>query len=112
MGARSDSEPWHRGTGQWLSSVIERTVRAITGVSDIRSHDLRHLGSRVGLNSGEETKEMLQAELGHSSITTTEIYAGNLQARRGRESAKMVVAERDKWAEENARIAAKQLSFV
>lgn len=94
-----NAEPWHRGTGQWLSSVIERTVKAVTGVSDVRSHDLRHIGSRVCLNAGQSMEE-LQGQLGHSQITTTAIYADKLLQRRRRESAKAVLAARDSAAEE------------
>ncbi len=101
MGARNDSGvEWHRGTRQWLSSLVERTVFAITGVHDVRSHDLRHVGSRVCLNAGE-SMEQLQGELGHAGIATTQIYCGRMQNRRGRESARLVLAERDRQAERN-----------
>ena len=96
---RSGAESWHRGTGAWLSSVVERTVRAVTGVSDCRSHDLRHVGARVCLNAGQSMEE-LQGQLGHSSVTTTEIYANRLLQRRRRESAKAVLAARDAAAEQ------------
>lgn len=98
VAARSGAEKWHRGTGAWLSSVIERTVRAVTGVSDCRSHDLRHVGARVCLNAGQSIEE-LQGQLGHSSVTTTEIYTSRLLQRRRRDSAKAVLAARDAAAE-------------
>lgn len=99
-GRTSGAEKWHRGTGVWASGVIERTVKAVTGVSSVRSHDLRHVGSRVCLNAGESL-EQLQGELGHASKTTTEIYSGRLQQRRRRESAQAVLATRDAAAREN-----------
>lgn len=95
---RSGAEKWHRGSRNWLSNVVERTVRAITGVSDVRSHDLRHIGARVCLNAGQSLEE-LQGQLGHSSVTTTEIYANKLLQRRRRDSAKAVLSARDAAAE-------------
>lgn len=107
-GKTDGAEKWHRGTGVWASGVIERTVKAVTGVSDVRSHDLRHVGSRVCLNAGESL-EQLQGELGHASKVTTEIYSGRLQQRRRRESAQDVLAARDAAARENqAKLAALQ----
>lgn len=99
-GKTDGAEKWHRGTGVWASGVIERTVKAVTGVSGVRSHDLRHVGSRVCLNAGESL-EQLQGELGHASKTTTEIYSGRLQQRRRRESAQSVLAARDAATREN-----------
>ena len=86
-------ERWHRGSTEWLSNMIERTVKAITGVSQCRSHDLRHVGSRVCLNAGQSI-EQLQGQLGHSQITTTQIYTRRMGSRRSRDSAKSVLAER------------------
>lgn len=104
MGARNDGgEEWHRGTRQWLSALVERTVWAITGVHDVRSHDLRHVGARICLNAGQ-SMEMIQADLGHSNLSTTQIYADRLMPRRGRESARAVLAERDRQQNRNAAI--------
>ena len=94
---RVHAEKWHRGTGRWLSEVIERTVFAVTGVHDVRSHDLRHVGSRVCLNAGQSMEE-LQGQLGHSQITTTQIYTSRMGSRRNRESAKSVLAAREEAA--------------
>ena len=91
---------WHRGTTNWLSRIVERHVKTVTGVDHVRSHDLRHIGVRLALNNGVP-KEQIQTELGHASVRTTEIYSGRLEARRGRQSAKEVYAERDIWAEKN-----------
>lgn len=91
-------ERWHRGTKQWVTEMIERTVAAITGVHDVRSHDLRHVGSRICLNAGQ-SMELLQGQLGHSQIATTQIYTSRMNSRRGRDSAKAVLAARDEAAE-------------
>lgn len=95
---RSGAEKWHRGTTNWLSNIIERNVRAITGVAGCRSHDLRHVGSRVCLNAGQ-SMEMLQGQLGHAQIGTTQIYCSRMGSRRSRDSAKSVLAARDAAAE-------------
>ena len=100
--AARTGEKYHRGSSQWLSGVIERTVYAVTGVHDVRSHDLRHLGARLCLGAGESI-EQIQGELGHANLTTTQIYSGRLEQRRSRESAKAVFAERDRCAAENDR---------
>lgn len=94
------TEKWHKGSSQWLSSLVERHVRNITGVKDVRTHDLRHVGSRLDLNAGC-SMESLQSELGHSSIGTTQIYCGRLQTKKGRRSAQSVLAEMDRIAAEN-----------
>ena len=99
VNTRSGAEKWHRGSGAWLSSVVERTVKAITGTPSVRSHDLRHVGSRICLNAGQSLEE-LQGQLGHSQISTTQIYSDKLLQRRRRESAKAVLAARDAVAEE------------
>lgn len=88
---------WQRGTSQWLSSLVERHVRAVTGVPNIRTHDLRHIGARLDLNNGK-TMEQLQSELGHNSMTTTQIYSDKLMARSDRKGAARVYAERDRQA--------------
>ncbi len=88
---------WQRGSTQWLSSLVERHVRSVTGVPDIRTHDLRHIGARLDLNNGK-SMEQLQSELGHSSMTTTQIYSDKLMARADRISAVKVYQERDRQA--------------
>ena len=99
VNTRSGAEKWHRGSTGWLSNVIERTVRAVTGVSDCRSHDLRHVGSRVCLNAGQSMEE-LQGQLGHAQIGTTQLYCSRMGSRRTRDSARAVLAARDAAAEE------------
>ena len=97
-GGRVAHEKWHRGTKTWLSNIVERTVYAVTGVHDVRSHDLRHVGSRVCLNAGQSMEE-LQGQLGHSQITTTQIYSGRMMSRRNRDSAKSVLQAREQMAQ-------------
>lgn len=92
---------WKPGTKQWLSELVERHVRSVTGVADIRSHDLRHVGSRLDLNAGMPENE-LQSKLGHSSPLTTQRYSGRLMTRSGRKSALGVFAERDLQGRRNA----------
>ena len=91
---------WHKGSSTWLSKLVEKHVRDVTGKSGFRTHSMRHNGSIMELNNGASL-ETLQSELGHSSITTTEIYAGRLQSKRNRMKIKEVYEERDKWAEIN-----------
>lgn len=95
------SGAWKAGTKQWLSELVERHVRSVTGVPNIRTHDLRHVGSRLDLNAGMPENE-LQSKLGHSSPITTQRYSGRLMTRSGRKSAAGVVAERDLQARRNA----------
>lgn len=91
---------WKRGTTQWLSSLVERHVRAVTGVEKIRTHDLRHVGARLDLNNGMTTDE-LQQKLGHFDPKTTQRYSGRLLSRGDRKSAAKVYAERDYQARRN-----------
>lgn len=92
-------EAWHRGTRGWLSGVIERTVKAITDEKNVRSHDLRKVGSRICLNAGQSMEE-LQGQLGHSQISTTQIYTSRMGSKRSRDSARAVLAARDAAAEQ------------
>lgn len=99
-GKKSGCEAWHRGTSQWLSQLVERHVRAVTGKAGFRSHSMRHNGAIMELNSGV-SMERIQAELGHSSIATTEIYAGRLLPTRRAKDMSDVFAVRDEWARKN-----------
>ena len=96
----TDCGEWHEGSDVWLSECVRRHVLAVTGVDNVRTHDLRHVGARLDLNGGASL-EALQAELGHNSMTTTQIYSGRLQARRGRNSAKEILADMERIAEVN-----------
>ena len=96
----SETANWHKGTNQWLSSLVERHVATVTGKHGFRTHSLRHNGAMIDLNNGASL-ERIQAELGHSSKTTTEIYTGRLQSVRKERGYKEVVAVRDQIAREN-----------
>ena len=95
FGARVRDSRWTRGSSQWLSGIVLRHVKAVTGVDNIRSHDLRHVGARLDLNSGMSQAE-LQAKLGHANPNTTQVYSGKLLGRSGRKSAVLVREEQDK----------------
>ena len=97
---RTDNEKWHRGTTAWLSECIRRHVLAVTGVDNVRSHDLRHIGARTDLNGGASL-EQIQSELGHSSMNTTQIYTEKLLARRGRNAAREILDRMDEIGERN-----------
>lgn len=104
-GTSVGNSEWHKGSTAWLSKLVEKHVKDVTGKSGFRTHSMRHNGSIMELNNGASL-ETLQSELGHSSITTTELYAGRLQSKRNRMKIKEVIAERDKWAEINNQILA------
>lgn len=93
-------EEWKTGTRQWLHGLVCRLVKEATGVDNVGPHDLRHIGARLKLNAGA-TMEELQAELGHSQITTTKIYTGRLQTKRRRRGAANVIAEMNRIGQDN-----------
>ena len=96
----TDVTEWHRGSTAWLSGVVKRYVKKVTGVDDVRTHDLRHVGSRLDLHNGIGA-EALQAKLGHESYQMTQRYAGKLGTNRKRVTAKKVYEERDRQTERN-----------
>lgn len=98
---------WRRGSPQWLSSLVARHVKAVTGVDNVRTHDLRHVGARLDLNSGMPMEE-LQAKLGHANPNTTQIYSGRLLSRTGRKSAVLVREEQERCAQITAQLAQEQ----
>ena len=102
-GTSSGKESWHRGSSAWLSKLVEGHVKKVTGKSGFRSHAMRHNGANIELNDGTSI-EAIQAELGHSSIQTTQIYTGKLQSKRHRVDTSKVFAKRDEWAERNMRM--------
>lgn len=95
-----DGGKWSKMSRQGLSKLVEHHVASVCGVEGVRSHALRHVGSRLCLNAGTSLEE-LQGQLGHVQISTTMIYSGRLQQRRRRESAQEVLAARDAAAAEN-----------
>lgn len=94
FGTNSRDAEWHRGSREWMSNLVCRHVKLVTGVGNVRSHDLRHVGARLDLHNGMRAEE-LQAKLGHASVTTTQIYSGKLGSNRKRQTAKRVYEERD-----------------
>lgn len=95
----SDNE-WHRGGRRWLTALVTRHVKLVTGVDNVGTHDLRHVGARLDLHNGMRSEE-LQAKLGHECLTTTQVYSGKLGANRRRITAKRVYEERDLQAKRN-----------
>lgn len=100
-----DKTDWGRGTSQWLSSLVERHVKAVTGVEGVRTHALRHVGARLDLNYGMSFEE-LQSKLGHESVNTTQIYSGKLTARRARKKTAAVFEAREQETIKNLRLLA------
>ena len=97
--SRNGDEPFHRGTGAWLSALVERHIRNQVGRSSVRTHDLRHTYARLQLNSSGNLAE-LQSMLGHSDPKISERYSGRLLAKRQRAETKSVLAARDKVADQ------------
>lgn len=100
---RNGAEKWHKFSTSGVSDKVERVVKAITGVEKCRAHDLRKTGSRICLNAGQSI-ELLQGQLGHAQISTTQIYTSRMGSRRGRDSAKSVLAARDEAAKQLRRM--------
>lgn len=100
QGSFEKSGEWHRGGRCWLTRLVTNHVKAVTGVDNVGTHDLRHVGARLDLHNGMRAEE-LQAKLGHENITTTQIYSGKLGASRKRRTAKRVYEERDLQAARN-----------
>lgn len=70
--------------GEWgmfdrvsMSTMIERKVKKITGMEDVRSHALRHASASFMLTNGVPI-DIVQKALGHSQLSTTSIYAQRL----------------------------------
>ena len=99
-GCSSGFAKWHRGNRNWLSQLVERHVENVTGKSGFRTHSMRHNGAIIELNSGASMEE-IQAELGHSSVQTTHVYAGRLKSKRHRMNIADIYTVRDEWAKKN-----------
>ena len=70
--------------GEWgmfdrvsMSTMIERKVKKITGMEDVRSHALRHASASFMLTKGMPI-DVVQKALGHSALSSTSIYAKRL----------------------------------
>lgn len=101
------TETWHAGSRQWLTEVVRKHVLCVTGVDNVRSHDLRHVGARLDLNSGMPLEE-LQAKLGHEDMSTTQIYSGKLTTRKKRRQTLLVQEEKERQAHRNIKMLSKQ----
>lgn len=97
---------WNKLDRSTVSDVVRYRVSRVTGKEGIRSHALRHAGSIIDLNAGVYSISELQSELGHSSVTTTELYAGRLMARRKRVETKRILDAEEETAEENKKLLA------
>ena len=80
--------------GEWgmldrvsMSTMIERKVKKITGMDDVRSHALRHASASFML-SKDVPIDIVRDALGHKQVSTTERYAVRLN---GRDSAVLAV---------------------
>ena len=70
-----------------MSTMIERKVKKITGMDDVRSHALRHASASFML-SKDVPIDIVRDALGHKQVSTTERYAVRLN---GRDSAVLAV---------------------
>lgn len=105
FGTRERSGEWSVGSPEWLSTLVLRHVKAVTGVDNIRTHDLRHVGARIDLNSGMPLEE-LQAKLGHASPIVTQRYSGKLMGKAAKRSTALVVEARERQAAINEEVLA------
>lgn len=60
-----------------MSALVERLVKKITGMPDIRSHALRHASASFMLTNGVPI-DMVQQALGHQNLNNTVLYARRL----------------------------------
>ena len=56
FGTRERDGAWTAGSAEWLSALVMRHVKAVTGVSGVRCEDLRHIGRGAESLSLEETR--------------------------------------------------------
>lgn len=56
FGTRERDGAWTVGSAEWLSALVMRHVKAVTGVSGVRCEDLRHIGRGAESLSLEETR--------------------------------------------------------
>lgn len=56
FGTRERDGAWTVGSAEWLSALVMRYVKAVTGVSGVRCEDLRHIGRGAESLSLEETR--------------------------------------------------------
>ena len=107
LGPVQNGGEWKKFTTCGLSTLVQRHVKNVTGVDNVKTHDLRHVGSRLDLHNGMTPVE-LQAKFGHSSFAVTQVYCGRLGTERNKASAKRVYEERDRQAVRNERMLMQQ----
>ena len=56
FGTNERDGTWTFGSAEWLSALVMRHVKAVTGVSGVRCEDLRHIGRGAESLSLEETR--------------------------------------------------------
>lgn len=56
FGTRERDGAWTVGSAEWLSALVMRYVKAVTGVSGVRCEDLRHIGRGTESMSLEEAR--------------------------------------------------------
>lgn len=56
FGTREWDGAWTAGSAEWLSALVMRHVKAVTGVSGVRCEDLRHIGRGAESLSLEEAR--------------------------------------------------------
>lgn len=56
FGTRERDGAWTVGSAEWLSALVMRHVKAVTGVSGVRCEDLRHIGRGTESMSLEEAR--------------------------------------------------------
>lgn len=56
FGTRERDGAWTVGSAEWLSALVMRHVKAVTGVSGVRCEDLRHIGRGAESLSLEEAR--------------------------------------------------------
>jgi integrase len=67
--------PTHRGNGKYEGTPkVWRRAREISGLNDVRMHDLRHSFASVAV-SGGASLPIIGALLGHKDSATTQRYA-------------------------------------
>lgn len=77
FGVGSTNETWHEIDRFSLSTLVRRYVQSTTGHAGERSHALRHAYAST-LLTNDMPIQIIQQQLGHSSIRTTERYASLL----------------------------------
>lgn len=97
-GHRCPSDTWHQGSSQWISSLVARHVKTVTGKENVRTHKLRHVCAKTLLENGLSMEE-IQAILGHENISTTQAYAGKLSPKKAGKKAKGIFEEMEYQAQ-------------